>query len=83
MSNNESSARTLVGTVLSNKMQKTIVVMVERTVRHPKYNKIIRKRTKLHVHDENQVCNIGNTVRIRECRPLSKLKSWELVDVVS
>ncbi len=83
MSNNESSARTLVGKVLSNKMQKTIVVMVERTVRHPKYNKIIRKRTKLHVHDENQVCNIGNTVRIRECRPLSKLKSWELVDVVS
>ena len=83
MSNNESSARTLVGKVLSNKMQKTVVVVVERTVKHPKYDKIIRRRTKFHVHDENQVCQIGNTVRIRECRPLSKLKSWELVDVVS
>lgn len=83
MSNEESSARTLMGKVLSNKMQKTIVVVVERTVKHPKYNKIIRKRSKFHVHDENQVCQIGNTVRIRECRPMSKLKSWMLVDVVS
>ncbi|MFZ4076457.1 MAG: 30S ribosomal protein S17 [Legionellaceae bacterium] len=83
MSNEESSTRTLLGKVLSNKMQKTIVVVVERTVKHPKYNKIIRKRSKFHVHDENQICQIGNTVRIRECRPMSKLKSWMLVDVVS
>ena len=78
-----SSARTVVGKVLSNKMQKTIVVMVERTVKHPKYGKIMRRRSKLHAHDENEQCNIGDTVRIRESRPLSKLKNWVLVDVIS
>ena len=83
MSNTESTARVLVGKVVSDKMQKTIVVLIERTVRHPKYGKILKRRTKLHAHDENQVCKIGNTVKIRECRPLSKLKSWELVEVVS
>ena len=64
-------------------MQKTIVVVVERAVKHPKYGKIMKRRTKLHVHDENQTCKIGNTVRIRESRPLSKLKSWVLVEVIS
>jgi len=83
MSNNESNARTMVGKVISNKMQKTIVVQVERTVKHPKYGKIMRRRTKLHAHDENQVCQIGNTVKIRESRPLSKTKNWVLVEVVS
>ena len=83
MSNTESNARTLVGKVVSDKMQKTIVVVVERTVKHPKYGKIMRRRTKLHAHDENQVCKIGNTVKIRESRPLSKLKSWVLVEVIS
>ena len=83
MSNSESSARTMVGKVVSDKMQKTIVVVVERTVKHPKYGKIMRRRTKLHAHDENQVCKIGNTVKIRETRPLSKMKSWVLVEVVS
>ena len=83
MSNTESNARTLVGKVISDKMQKTIVVVVERTVKHPKYGKIMRRRTKLHAHDENQVCKIGNTVKIRESRPLSKLKSWVLVEVIS
>lgn len=83
MTNSESNARTLVGKVVSDKMQKTIVVMIERTVKHPKYGKIMRRRTKLHAHDENQQCKIGNTVKIRESRPLSKLKSWVLVEVIS
>ncbi len=82
MSNPESKGRTLLGKVVSDKMQKTIVVMVERTVKHPKYGKIMKRRTKLHAHDENQVCKIGNTVRIRESRPLSKLKCWVLVEVI-
>ena len=83
MSNSESNARVAVGKVVSDKMQKTIVVLIERTVRHPKYGKILKRRTKLHAHDENQVCKIGNTVKIRECRPLSKMKSWVLVEVIS
>jgi small subunit ribosomal protein S17 len=83
MLNNESNARVLVGKVRSNKMQKTIVVIVERTVKHQKYGKIMKRRTILHAHDENQVCQIGDTVRIRESRPLSKLKNWVLVDVIS
>lgn len=79
----KSSARTKVGKVVSDKMQKTIVVAVERTVKHPKYGKIMKKITKLHAHDENEVCVIGNTVKISETRPLSKLKTWELVEVIS
>ncbi|KTD32561.1 30S ribosomal protein S17 [Legionella moravica] len=81
--NSESNARTMVGKVVSDKMDKTIVVMIERTVKHPKYGKIMKRRTKLHAHDENQVCQIGNTVKIRESRPLSKTKSWVLVEVIS
>lgn len=83
MSNSESNARTMIGKVVSDKMDKTIVVMIERTVKHPKYGKIMKRRTKLHAHDENQVCQIGNTVKIRESRPLSKTKSWVLVEVIS
>ena len=83
MLNNESNARVLVGKVRSNKMQKTIVVVVERIVKHQKYGKIMKRRTTVHAHDENQVCKIGDTVRIRESRPLSKLKNWVLVDVMS
>jgi len=64
-------------------MQKTVVVVIERIVKHPKYGKILKRRTKLHAHDENEVCNIGDTVRIRETRPLSKLKNWVLVEVVN
>ncbi len=79
----EANGRTVVGKVVSDKMQKTIVVVVERTVKHPKYGKIMRRRTKLHAHDENQVCKIGNTVKIRESRPLSKTKTWVLVEVIS
>jgi small subunit ribosomal protein S17 len=83
MSNSESNARTMVGKVVSDKMDKTIVVMIERSVKHPKYGKIMKRRTKLHAHDENQVCQIGNIVKIRESRPLSKTKSWVLVEVIS
>ena len=83
MENKELNGRMMVGKVVSDKMQKTIVVLVERTVRHPKYGKILRRRSKIHAHDENQVCKIGNTVKIQECRPLSKMKSWVLVEVIS
>ena len=76
------SRKVIIGKVVSNKMQKTIVVLVERTVKHPKYGKIMRRRTKLHAHDENQVCKIGNTVKIRESRPISKMKSWVLEEVI-
>lgn len=83
MSNSESNARTMVGKVVSDKMQKTIVVMVERTVKHPKYGKIMKRRTKLHAHDENQVGKIGMQVKIRESRPISKTKCWVLVEVIA
>ena len=83
MESSQSNGRTMVGKIVSDKMQKTIVVMVERTVKHPKYGKIMKRRSKLHVHDENQIGKIGNIVKIRESRPLSKMKSWVLVEVIS
>ena len=73
----------MTGKVVSNKMQKTIVVDIERTIKHPKYGKIVKRRTKLHAHDENQICQIGNIVKIRESRPYSKMKNWILVEVIS
>ena len=75
--------RTKVGRVVSNRMDKTAVVLVERRVKHALYGKYIRLSTKFHVHDGDNVCNIGDTVTISECRPISKMKSWLLVDVVS
>ena len=83
MSTSESNARTMVGKVVSDKMDKTIVVMIERSVPHRKYGKIMKRMTKIHAHDENEVCQIGNTVKVRESRPLSKTKSWVLVEVIS
>ena len=80
MENNQSNARTMVGKVISDKMHKTIVVLVERSVKHPKYGKSMKRRSKIHAHDENQVCQIGDMVRIRESRPISKTKSWVLVE---
>lgn len=80
---NESQARTLVGKVVGDKMQKTVVVVIERSVQHPKYGKILRRKTKLYVHDENEMSKAGNTVRIQECRPISKTKSWKLLEVIS
>lgn len=79
----ETKGKFVTGTVISDKMQKTIVVAVERTVKHPKYGKILRRRSKLYAHDENGVCKVGNTVKIRESRPLSKMKNWVLVEVIS
>ncbi|MGI2261649.1 30S ribosomal protein S17 [Shewanella sp. GXUN23E] len=74
--------RTLQGRVTSNKMDKSITVAVERQVKHPIYGKYIKRTTKIHAHDELNQCNEGDVVTIRECRPLSKTKSWTLVDVV-
>lgn len=66
----------------SNKMDKTVVVAVERKVQHPIYGKFLKKTTKFHAHDEKNECNIGDTVRIMESRPLSKTKRWRLVEIV-
>ena len=78
----EQNTRTLQGKVISNKMDKSITVAIERSVKHPIYGKFIKRTTKLHVHDENNQCKEGDVVTIRECRPLSKTKSWTLVAVV-
>ena len=71
-----------IGVVTSDKMKKSIVVSVERKVKHPKYGKFVKKTTKFVAHDENNDCNEGDTVRIMETRPLSKNKNWRLVDIV-
>ena len=78
----EQKIRTVQGKVVSNKMDKSIVVMTERRVKHPLYGKFVSKSTKIHAHDENNDCAIGDVVTIRECRPMSKTKSWTLVEVV-
>lgn len=74
--------RTVVGRVVSDKMQKSAVVMIERKVKHELYGKYIRRSTRLHIHDENNECQIGDTVSIEQCRPVSKTKSWRLVKVI-
>ncbi|MDA3891865.1 MAG: 30S ribosomal protein S17 [Salinivirgaceae bacterium] len=71
-----------VGVVVSNKMEKSIVVAVKRKVKHPIYGKFVNKTSKLHAHDEENNCNIGDTVRVMETRPLSKTKSWRLVEII-
>ncbi|MCX7954972.1 MAG: 30S ribosomal protein S17 [Bacteroidales bacterium] len=71
-----------IGTVTSNKMNKTIVVSEEKRVKHPKYNKYIKRTKKYYVHDENNECNIGDVVKIMETRPLSRLKRWRLVEII-
>jgi small subunit ribosomal protein S17 len=75
--------RTIEGRVVSNKMQKTVTVLLERQVQHPLYGKIIRRSTKVHAHDENGQCKEGDVVRIVECRPLSKTKNWRVVEVLT
>ena len=74
--------KTRIGKVVSNKMDKTIVVAVENHVKHPLYGKIVKKTYKLKAHDENNECGIGDTVKVMETRPLSKDKRWRLVEVV-
>ncbi|NYS26955.1 30S ribosomal protein S17 [Rhodobacteraceae bacterium 2376] len=76
------STRTVQGRVISSKMDKSIVVAIERQVKHPIYGKYIKRTTKLHAHDENNTCQEGDLVSIRETRPVSKTKSWTLVDVI-
>ena len=70
------------GKVTSNKMDKTIVVAIEEHVKHPLYNKVVKRTYKLKAHDENNECNIGDTVKVMETRPLSKDKRWRLVEIV-
>ncbi len=77
------SQRSIIGRVVSDKTDKTRTVLVERKVRHPLYGKFIRRSTRLHVHDEANESRMGDTVRVRECRPLSKLKRFSLVEVVT
>ncbi|RUO48708.1 MULTISPECIES: 30S ribosomal protein S17 [Pseudidiomarina] len=78
----EKRVRTLQGRVISDKMDKSITVAVERRVKHPVYGKYISRTTKLHAHDEDNSCKMGDTVIIRETRPVSKTKSWALVEIV-
>ena len=74
--------RSVQGKVVSDKMEKSFVVAIERKVKHPLYGKFIRRTTKLHVHDENNEAKLGDVVEVCECRPISKTKSWTLVRVV-
>ena len=74
--------REVVGRVVSAKMNKSIVVLVERKVKHPMYGKFLAKSSKLHAHDEENVCKEGDVVRVQESRPLSKTKTWTLVDII-
>jgi small subunit ribosomal protein S17 len=82
MSETTETARTVTGKVVSNKMDKSATVMIERKVKHPVYGKYIRRSTRLHIHDAENTCQEGDTVVIEQCRPLSKTKSWRLVEVV-
>ncbi len=80
--NPETTIRTLVGRVVSSKMDKSITVLIERKVKHPLYGKFIKRSTKLHAHDEENTCQEGDTVAIEQCRPISKSKSWRLHKVL-
>ena len=81
MSELQTSSRTLTGRIVSDKMDKTITVMIERRVKHPVYGKILTKSTKIKAHDEANDANTGDLVTIAECRPVSKDKSWKLVNI--
>jgi small subunit ribosomal protein S17 len=82
MENKRNLRKERIGVVTSNKMDKSVVVSVERKVKHPKYGKFVKKTTKFVAHDEKNECNPGDTVRIMETRPLSKNKCWRLVEIV-
>jgi small subunit ribosomal protein S17 len=82
MSTENKLQRSQVGRVVSNKMDKTVTVRLERLVKHPLYGKYIRRSSKVHAHDENNECNEGDTVRISQSRPLSKTKSWLVDEIV-
>ena len=82
MSAEDKSNRRLTGRVVSDAMDKTITVLVERRAQHPLYGKFIRRSTKIHAHDETNECNRGDLVTVEQCRPLSKTKAWRLIEVV-
>ncbi len=82
MSERQASNRALIGRVVSNKMDKTVTVLVERRVQHPLYGKYIRRSTKVLAHDDTNECNKGDMVMVEQCRPMSKNKSWRLVKVL-
>lgn len=78
----QTTQRSQVGRVTSNKMDKTVTVQLERLIKHPLYGKYIRRSSKVHAHDEGNECNEGDTVRIAETRPISKSKSWKVIEIV-
>lgn len=80
--NQEKKIRTIEGRVISNKMDKTVTVLVERQVKHALYGKYIKRSTKLHAHDAENSCQMGDTVLVTECAPLSKTKNWRVVEIV-
>lgn len=82
MSENQTKVRTITGRVVSNKMDKTITVLVERVVKHPVYGKYVKRSTKMMAHEENNVCQEGDVVSITSCRPLSRHKTFKLVEVL-
>jgi small subunit ribosomal protein S17 len=82
MAENEVKLRTITGKVVSNKMDKTVTVLVERVVKHPVYGKYIKRSTKMMAHDEQNVCQEGDMVSITSCRPISKNKTFKLVDIL-
>lgn len=82
MNDNQKTSGTVSGRVTSNKMDKTVTVLIERRVRHPLYKKYVRRSTKVHAHDENNECREGDVVTITQCRPMSKTKAWRVVGVV-
>ena len=82
MNDQASSNRTLQGRVVSDKMDKSITVVVDRFVKHPLYGKFVRKSTRVHAHDENNECQIGDVVVVEQCRPLSKTKEWRFTKLI-
>ena len=81
MNDSQKTSRTLSGRVTSNKMDKTVTVLIERRVQHPLYKKYVRRTTKVHAHDQNNECREGDVVTISQCRPMSKTKAWRVVGV--
>jgi len=82
MTEEKKVAHAIIGKVVSNKMDKTITVLIERKIAHPLYKKFIRRSTKIHAHDGENTCNEGDKVMVEQCRPMSKSKAWRLVEVL-
>lgn len=82
MSDENKTNRTLEGRVTSSAMDKTVTVVIERRVKHPLYGKFMRRSTKIHAHDEANSCGEGDLVRVEQCRPLSKTKTWRLLEII-